>query len=499
MDFKHLLCQLKKHSYQYSVFIFLFFVSNGLYAQVGWNQINSFGNNPGNLNMYCYAPISMPSSGALVVVMHGCTQNALQCATQSGWNRLADQNGFYVMYPEQKTINNSSNCFNWFNAGDQSRGQGEVASISEMIKYMTNNFNIDTNRIFVSGLSAGAAMSVVMMSAYPDIIAKGAVMAGGPYKAATNILGATSAMNGQVIRTPQEWGDLVRNENPWYTGDFPKLAIFHGTADPIVNINNAYELVKQWTNLNGTDQLEDYQTNNFSGNTFVTKSVYQNLQQNSAVEKYIISGFGHAIALDTGSCLQQGGEVGNYAIDINFNAVYWAARFFGIVNIPYQINGSVSVMPNQNGITYSVSSNSGSTYQWTVPSDASITFGQGSASIQVDFGTLSGNISVTETTSDGCIYGPLDLFVDVNNANSIADNNLENIKIYYNTDSRQLICSDVINKLSITDINGKIMSDRCSERINENIFLINEFLSKGVYLVKIDTDKYSYHRKIIII
>ena len=122
----------------------------------------------------------------LVVVMHGCTQTATQYATESGWNVLANQHQFYTVYPEQIAANNSSSCFNWFNYGDQNRGQGEALSIKQMIDYMKINYSIDANRIYVTGLSAGACMTNIMLAAYPDVLAKGAVMAGAPFKSATS-------------------------------------------------------------------------------------------------------------------------------------------------------------------------------------------------------------------------------------------------------------------------------------------------------------------------
>src|ERR1035437_4007119 len=144
--------------------ILIFSAGTFINAQTGWQSVSSFGTNPGNLNMYSYAPTGISSAAPLVVAMHGCTQNAVTFAAQSDWDKLADNHKFYVVYPEQKSANNSNTCFNWFQSGDQDRGQGEVLSIKQMVDYMKAHYTIDTTKIFVTGLSAGACMTNVMLA-----------------------------------------------------------------------------------------------------------------------------------------------------------------------------------------------------------------------------------------------------------------------------------------------------------------------------------------------
>ncbi|HEY4800742.1 MAG TPA: PHB depolymerase family esterase, partial [Bacteroidia bacterium] len=187
-------------------------------------QVTGFGTNPGNLNMYKYVPAGITGPAPLVIAMHGCTQNAAQYAQQTGWNKLADRHKFYLVYPEQVSINNSGLCFTWFDTTKASRNKGEALSIKQMRDYMVANYNIDTTKIFVTGLSAGACMTVVMMATYPEIFSKGAEMSGVPYRAATSSLTSYNAMNGLVTKTPAQWGALVKGQNPSYTGKFPNLA-----------------------------------------------------------------------------------------------------------------------------------------------------------------------------------------------------------------------------------------------------------------------------------
>ena len=166
------------------------------YAQL--TPISSFGSNPGNLNMYVHIPNNMPSNAPLVLVLHGCTQSASSYASESDWNSLADEYGFYVIYAEQKSANNSSQCFNWFESGDITRGYGEAASLKNMTDYMKNNYSIDNSQVFVTGFSAGGGMTTVMLAAYPDVFSGGAVMSGLPYKVATSSNDAFMAMFGNI-------------------------------------------------------------------------------------------------------------------------------------------------------------------------------------------------------------------------------------------------------------------------------------------------------------
>jgi len=116
--------------------------------------------NPGNLIGRFYVPEDLAAGAPLVVVLHGCTQNAAAYDHGSGWSRLADKNGFALLFPEQQRANNSNLCFNWFEPGDTARDQGEAASIRAMIAAMVEAHGIDERRIFVTGLSAGEDLGI---------------------------------------------------------------------------------------------------------------------------------------------------------------------------------------------------------------------------------------------------------------------------------------------------------------------------------------------------
>jgi poly(hydroxyalkanoate) depolymerase family esterase len=142
------------------------------------SPVSGFGTNPGSLNMYNYVPSGISGPAPLVIALHGCTQTAAEYAAQSGWNKLANLHKFYMAYAEQVSANNSEKCFNWFDTTQVNKNVGEDLSIKQMKDYMVAHYDVDTTRIFVTGLSAGAAMTVVMLATYPQTYTKGAVMAG---------------------------------------------------------------------------------------------------------------------------------------------------------------------------------------------------------------------------------------------------------------------------------------------------------------------------------
>ncbi|MBC7695082.1 MAG: PHB depolymerase family esterase [Burkholderiales bacterium] len=389
------------------------FSINIISAQDELLQIRPFGSNPGNLKLMFYDPGNITEKSPLVVVLHGCTQMAKSCAEQSGWNKLAKLHQFYVLYPEQIVLNNPENCFNWYRSADQSRDKGEPASIMQMITHLKKNKSIDTTRIYVIGLSAGGAMSSIMMAVFPEVFDKGGVMAGGPYKAAESVMKAGPSMMGMISKSPEEWGNLVRKENPNYKGPYPELVIFHGGIDPIVITNNSNQLIKQWVDIHQTDYEEDDHYVKFENNEDIEVTIYKNKQKQEVVRYYRINGIGHALPLDTGNCTTQGGKTGMFAINKGFHSTFWAAHFFGLIKQPYQITGETVVKPESSGLTYSVPFHEGSTYYWNMAAGMWITNGKQTHSITTDVDQQSGYIEVTETNANGCRLEPCKLWVEV--------------------------------------------------------------------------------------
>lgn len=314
------------------ILVFIFSIGVGkVYSQL--NKLESFGKNPGNLKAYLYSPkkISDTLNSPLVIILHGCTQNASQMFEQTGWKELADSNQFYLVFPEQKMINNPNLCFNWFNDSDIERGKGEVASIRNMVLKVSDSLKIDSTRIFVYGLSAGAAMSLAMMATYPEMINAGAVLAGGPYKACENPLKAITSMKYPDQLTAEERGKKVREQNPDYKGKYPKLILLHGGKDKVVAFENSNEIVKQWSYVLNIKSEHSILIDDYDGKLGFSRSENWNDKNEPLIIFYTLPKLGHSLAIDPGKGKKQGGKTGMFSKDVDLFSTWYIARDFGIL------------------------------------------------------------------------------------------------------------------------------------------------------------------------
>jgi feruloyl esterase len=289
-------------------------------------EIQGFGPNPGNLRLYWYSPSPAPEHSPLVVVLHGCGQTAAGYDHGAGWSTLADRFGFTLLMPEQQRSNNPNGCFNWFQPEDTRRGQGEVASIKQMIETMIREKGIDRQRIFVTGLSAGGAMTSAMLACYPEVFAAGAIVAGLPFGAASNVQQALQSMFECPSRSPQEWGNMVRAAAPKHSGPWPRVSVWHGSADKTVVPSNAREIIKQWTSLHGlpikpTDETE------VDG---YPRQVWINDAGDEVIESYVITHMAHGTPLATGEAYSECGTAGPFLLEVGISSSFHIARFFGL-------------------------------------------------------------------------------------------------------------------------------------------------------------------------
>lgn len=292
------------------------------------SEVTGFGSNPGNLRMFKYVPSGLPAGAPMVVALHGCAQSASSYDDETGWQLLADRYRFSLLLPQQQSANNSSSCFNWFEAGDTARGQGEALSIKQMVDRMIADHGVATSRVYVTGLSAGGAMTSVMLATYPDVFAGGAILSGLPYRCATTQTAAFSCMNPGSDLTPAQWGDKVRAASTW-TGPWPIVSIWHGDADYTVRPMNLAESMDQWTNVHGIDQTADV-NDTVAG---YPHKVYKDAAGVARVETYTITGMGHGTPVDPGTGESQCGTAGAYILDVNLCSSYYIARFFGLDNL----------------------------------------------------------------------------------------------------------------------------------------------------------------------
>ncbi|RAI40044.1 extracellular catalytic domain type 1 short-chain-length polyhydroxyalkanoate depolymerase [Rhodoplanes roseus] len=288
-------------------------------------EVTGFGSNPGNLRMFEYVPKKPRKS--LVVVLHGCTQTAASYDLGAGWSTLADRYGFMLLCPEQRAENNPKTCFNWFRESDIVRGGGEAASIREMISRMASDHDVDPRRVFITGLSAGGAMTAVMLATYPEVFAGGAIIAGLPYRSATSMRQALESMFSVKVRTPHEWGDLVRAASP-HRGPWPRVSVWHGGADTVVKPRNAEELLKQWTDVHGLSTQPD-RTETVDG---YPRHVWSNAAGEDVIESYTIPLMAHGAPVASGDGDTSYGVPGEYLIEVGISSSYHIARFWGLTD-----------------------------------------------------------------------------------------------------------------------------------------------------------------------
>ncbi|MEU2099836.1 alpha/beta hydrolase family esterase [Streptomyces globisporus] len=298
-------------------------------AAAALERVTSFGANPGGLNMYVYRPATLPANAPVVVALHGCTQSAQVYSDNAGLNTFADRHGFLVVYAETTTANNASKCFNWFQPGDTRRGQGEAASIRQMVAHAATAYGADTGRVQVTGLSAGGAMTSVMLAAYPDVFAAGAFVAGIPYGCGVDVVSAFGCMSPGVDRTPAAWAQAVRDAHPGFEGPWPRVAIWHGDNDATVAPRNADELRDQWTAVHGLGQTPG-RTSTIGPNS-TRRSEYLSADGGvSVVEVNRVPGIGHGTPVDPGSGAEQCGATGTQHFIDSICSSYWITRFFGL-------------------------------------------------------------------------------------------------------------------------------------------------------------------------
>ncbi|WP_302104543.1 extracellular catalytic domain type 1 short-chain-length polyhydroxyalkanoate depolymerase [Polycladomyces zharkentensis] len=239
----------------------------------------------------------------LVVMLHGCTQDPDGFAAGTEMNSYAEQYHFLVAYPEQPASANSNKCWNWFDSRHQFRGTGEPASIAGIVNKVKRDYAVDDRRIYVAGLSAGAAMSVILGAAYPDVFAAIGVHSGLEYQAATDTNAAWMAMlyGGpdpvqQGTKAYQAMGGLARV--------VPTIVV-HGTADYTVYSINGHQVLSQWAQTNDwamdgldnndvDDQAELIEYKSVPGGKAYTEYSYRYRTGNVVMKKVMVNGMGHA-------------------------------------------------------------------------------------------------------------------------------------------------------------------------------------------------------------
>jgi poly(hydroxyalkanoate) depolymerase family esterase len=268
-----------------------------------------------------YSDARMP----LVVMLHGCTQNPEDFAAGTRMNELADRHAFLVAYPAQSANANGSNCWNWFNVSDQARDQGEPSLVAGITREVASKYPVDEQRIFVAGLSAGAAMAVILGATYPDLYAGVGAHSGLPYGAADDVPSAFAAMRSRSGTTFHRRRARSRTATPRVAPTrAPPTIVFHGDHDTTVHADNGSEIVAQAVTTLGQAQtgcLEKSVQGRVSVNgRECTIATYRDSMMRPCIEHWVLHGAGHAWS---GGCCK-----GSYVDERGPDASAEMVRFF---------------------------------------------------------------------------------------------------------------------------------------------------------------------------
>jgi poly(hydroxyalkanoate) depolymerase family esterase len=249
----------------------------------------SFTNAAGTRAYKVYVPAghSVTSTPAMpmIVMLHGCTQSPDDFAAGTRMNALADEHGFVVVYPEQCTKANKQKCWNWFRTEDQGRESGEPTIIAGITHTVASTYGIDRRRIFVAGMSAGAAMAVILGAMFPDLYAAVGAHSGLAYGAARDVPSAFAAMHGA--------GDSSRSA-PHAAIAVPTI-VFHGDGDHTVNARNATRIVEQAVARFDDPAVQTHAKSGTSaGGRKWSRVDYVDASNQIAVEQWTVHGVGHA-------------------------------------------------------------------------------------------------------------------------------------------------------------------------------------------------------------
>ncbi|CAB3801989.1 extracellular catalytic domain type 1 short-chain-length polyhydroxyalkanoate depolymerase [Pararobbsia alpina] len=220
----------------------------------------------------------------LVVMLHGCTQDADDFAGGTRMNEIAEREGILVLYPIQPRSANQSKCWNWFKTADQIRGCGEPSLIEGMTREVMDRHDVDSARVYVAGLSAGGAMADIMVHTYPELYAAAGVHSGLPHGCARDLPSALAAMKGGT--------GSARDHAATAYGNTPvrPTIVFHGDRDTTVHPSNATTLLGAFKPTDAP-VIESVPGSNTQHACTVS---YLRAANGVQAEQWIIHGAGHA-------------------------------------------------------------------------------------------------------------------------------------------------------------------------------------------------------------
>ncbi|MEO8599809.1 MAG: PHB depolymerase family esterase, partial [bacterium] len=214
----------------------------------------SYTNQAGSRSYKLYIPSSYHGQALpLVVMLHGCTQSPDDFAAGTRMNAIAEEKQCFVVYPAQTQSANSSKCWNWFNAIDQQRDQGEPSIIAGITRQIISTQNIDARQVYIAGMSAGGAMAVIMGRLYPDLYTAVGVHSGLPYAAAHDLPSALAAMKGGVAGRSAAIKSHASASGDTAQRSAIPIIVFHGDRDTTVHPRNGEKVMTQSQGANSAN------------------------------------------------------------------------------------------------------------------------------------------------------------------------------------------------------------------------------------------------------
>jgi poly(hydroxyalkanoate) depolymerase family esterase len=247
----------------------------------------TYRNTAGTRTYKLYIPSSYIGQAVpLVIMLHGCTQNAVDFAAGTRMNMFAEGRTFLVAYPEQLSSANNTKCWNWFQPADQERGIGEPSVIAGITRQIMNSYHVDFNRVYVAGMSAGGAMAVIMAATYPDLYAAVGVHSGLAYRAAHDVRSGFAAMRRGAGQSARQLTTVI------------PLIAFHGDRDTTVSPVNADHLYDQWLQATSHEQGRSahstkVERGQVDGGRAYTRSIYHDASGHAIMEKWLVHQAGH--------------------------------------------------------------------------------------------------------------------------------------------------------------------------------------------------------------
>jgi poly(hydroxyalkanoate) depolymerase family esterase len=258
------------------------------------------------LHYHVHAPLAAQGRPSLLVMLHGCTQDAASFTAASRVLEYAA--GMVVLFPEQSPAAHVQRCWNWYDPASQGRDSGEAGMIAALTRRVAQQHSVDPARIYVAGISAGGLMASILAAAYPDVYAALGVHSGAAFPAAANVMEGLATMRGDTPAASSAAAAIAAMGSRLRS---VPVVIVHGDEDAVVKPVNALYAAQTWWEVHAratgraAEPVVDRRRGSSGGRAYEV-ATYADTPGGSAVaEVWMVEGLGHAWS--------GGAEGGSYA------------------------------------------------------------------------------------------------------------------------------------------------------------------------------------------